>query len=208
MFEKFEISKKEKITQLCNESKIEVVNDCADLTQFSFNEVMSFFDTLTSNNDFLIHGTNSNEVYSCLETRQAHCLVKESGRKKAVYATEIPRVALSIAVLNRSYLKKKFGNYIFGHSGDNFKLVFKVPTEIYDLFVAHDPNLFTDGYVYILDRANFVNAPDAGSEWHSESDQEPLLACKVSKVLAGSIYIICEPNNTVIEFDFKSKYDI
>lgn len=196
-------NKHEKILQACSERGIEVVNSCADLTDMSFVDSASFLKLLVDSGDVVLHGTNSDEVYNCLETRQGHCLVKESGRKVAVYATMNEKVAMSIAVLNRSYLKSKFDDYAYGYSGDSSKLIFKVPPEIYKLFVDHDPNLFSDGYVYVLDKDNFVNAPDAGGEWHSESNQEPLLACRISQKFAEDIYVVGTDHDTVIEFDFE-----
>jgi hypothetical protein len=199
------ISKAEKVGRICTEFGIEVVNNCADLTHLSAAEAMNLFDRFLQSGEIVLHGTNSSEVYDCLETRQGHCVIKESGRKVAVYATNSPKTALSVAVLNRSYLKSKLTSYIFGYSGDDSKLIFKAPPEMYQLFLAHDPNLFADGYVYVLDKDNFINAPDAGDEWHSESNQEPILACKVSKDTAADIYITGTDNDTVVEHDWESE---
>lgn len=191
----------EKIRQICSEFGIEIVNDCADLAHLSFEETMSFLKELVNSGNVVLHGTNSDEVYKCLETRQGHCVIKESGRKKAVYATEMAITALAISVLNRKYLRSKLPGYPSSHSSHGDEIKFKFPKGIYELFEAHDPNIFADGYVYALDKSKFVNAEDAGSEWHSESDQEPILACKISGELGKDVYIVGTENNTVFEYE-------
>ncbi len=40
----------------------------------------------------------------------------------------------------------------------------------------------------VLDKVNFVNAEDAGGEWHSEYNQKPIFVCRVSKKLADDIF--------------------
>ena len=200
MHEGVPVNKFEKINKICSDFGVEVVNNCADVTSLSTDEAMNLFKLLVQTDDVVLHGTNSDEVFNCLEARQGHCLVKESGRKVAVYATETAKVALSVAVLNRKYLRSKSPIYRSSFSGSNTRLVFKFPPELLALFEAHDPNIFSDGYVYVLDKSNFINAPDAGGEWHSESNQEPLVAFRISKEIGRDLYRVGTEDDTVGAF--------
>lgn len=204
MHEGAPVNKNEIASAVCTERGVEVVNDCADLSYLSLDEAMSFLKALLSTNEFVLHGTNSEEVYKCLEARQGHCVVKESGRKVAVYATDGSIEALSIAVLNRKYLASIMPGYISARSSYEDVITFKFPKVIYDLFVSRDPNVFSDGYVYVMDKSKFVNAADAGGgEWHSESDQEPILACKISGAIGRDIYFVGTDHDNVFEDEFK-----
>ncbi len=188
MHEGVPVDKHDIVNRICVESGLEVVDNCVDLARLSFVEAQKFLDALTKTGEFVLHGTNSNEVFKCLETRQGHCTIKESGRKKAVYSAENGLVTLAVSILNRKYLGSIEPNYSSGFSctGDNIKFTF--PEKLLDLFIKKDPQVFSDGYVYVLDKSQFINAEDAGDEWHSESNQEPLLACKISKNIAEDIY--------------------
>ena len=138
----------------------------------------------------VFHGTNAEERFDSLEARQANDESKESGNKKAVYATTTARIPLALAILNKTYIGSRFRNFMTVWGDDNGKMIFEFSPNVYELFKSGDPNLFSDGYVYVLDKANFINAEDAGNEWHSEVNQKPLLACRVSKKLADVIFII------------------
>lgn len=204
MYEGAPENKRERISKICSDFGVEIVDNCADVTNLSLEEAMSLFQSLIDTDEMVLHGTNSSEVYKCLEARQGHCTIKESGRKVAVYASTGSKTALSIAVLNRKYLSNKFGGYSSAFSGNDDRLIFRFPPEIFALFQSHDQNLFADGYVYVLDKANFVNASDAGSEWHAESDQEPLTAFRVSKELGQDLYIITGTKGDTV---FEGKFD-
>lgn len=92
----------------------------------------------------------------------------------------------------------------FGFEVVNGKMIFDFSPNIYELCKAGDQNLFCDGYVYVLDKANFANAEDAGGEWHSETNQIPLLTCHISKKLASEIFIIGQGDkDTVHEHSIK-----
>jgi hypothetical protein len=177
------------IKQIIDKFSLEISDGCLDLREYSNEDAVSFLYALKELGTVLFHGTNAEERFSILEARQANDGFKESGNKKAVYADADVTVPLANALLNRTYLISKFDSFVTAWGDDNGKMIFNFSPNVYELFTARDPNLFSDGYVYILDKTNFINAEDAGAEWHAESDQIPLLACRVSKKLAPTIFI-------------------
>ncbi len=177
---------------------LEIIGDQIDLRDNSNEEVMKFFNTLAGSKRFLFHGTNSEDKFDTLEARQANDAAKESGNKKAVYANEGTTAPLAAALWNKRYLRSKSKSFITGWSSNNEgKMIFKFSPNIYELLKSGDTNMFSDGYVYVLNKDNFMNAEDAGAEWHAESDQKPVIAVRISKKLAESIFII---GDTVAEY--------
>lgn len=200
--EKIPQTAREKVKNIVKQLGFEAAGDELDLRSNSYEEVMKFFHTLMKSGGVVFHGTNAEERFDTLEAREAHDSAKESGNKKAVYADEGIGAPLIAALLNKKYLRGKFGSFITGWSGDaKGKMVSKVTTNVYELFKADDQNLFSDGYIYVLDKDNFVNAEDAGLEWHSEVNQKPVLSCRISKKLAEDIFIVGKGEfDTVIEY--------
>lgn len=183
------LNKTEVAGRIFLEHNLEIHDNCVDLTNLPLEDLLEIFKAIIDTNEFVLHGTNSPDVYKCLERRQGRCLLKESGRKNAVYATTVARVPLGLAVLNRNYIAKMLGGPLkYGWSGNDTSLVFRFPVKVLELLKSGNPNVFGDGYVYVLDKNNFVNAEDAGSEWHAEEDQEPVIACKISKNIAPDMY--------------------
>lgn len=202
MKEKIPTMARETIGAIAAQFKFEIINGEIDLRERSSEEVVSFLKALRDTERFLFHGSNSQEKYEVVEVRQGKDAAKESGNKKAVYADEGAIVPLALAVLNKNFLRNKLKHYIAGWSGnEEGKIIFKFDQNILNLFKANDPELFSDGYVYVFERTGFVNAEDAGAEWHSESDQKPSLSCRVSKRLAGQIFIYGQgESDTVAEY--------
>lgn len=177
-----------KINQISKQFGFEIFDGHLDLRNYTNPEVFNFFDALAQTGEVVFHGTNAEERFDALEARQANDSAKESGNKKAVYADTDAKPSLFLAVVNKNYLRSKFSGFASGWSDDG-KMIFKLSPNVYELLKSGDPNLFNDGYIYVLDKDNFINAEDAGHEWHSEIDQKPLLACRVSKKLADDILI-------------------
>lgn len=179
------------IQDVCDQFGFKITNDEVDLREYPNEGVFRFFYALKDLGTLLFHGTNSAERFSILEARQANDGAKESGNKKAVYADAGITIPAASAVFDMSYIKNKFDSFVTSWGNDpNGKMFFNFSKNVYELFKAHDPYLFSDGYIYILDKSKFLNAEDAGAEWHSESDQIPFLACRVSKNLASDLFII------------------
>ncbi len=186
----------EKTREIIAKFGFEVVDGEVDLRTSSNEKVLNFLDSLRGLG--LFHGTNARERFDTLEARQANDSAKESGNKKAVYADEGITVPIANAILNKRYIASKFSSFVTGWSNnEDGKTVFSFSPSVYQLFKSNDPDLFHDGYIYFLDKTNFINAEDAGTEWHSESDQKAVFSFHVSKKLAESIFIV---GDTVVEF--------
>ncbi|OGN09249.1 MAG: hypothetical protein A3J46_04585 [Candidatus Yanofskybacteria bacterium RIFCSPHIGHO2_02_FULL_41_11] len=185
MQEQISQSTKEKAQEIARRFGVEVMDDLRDKSN---DEVFRFFGALVDTGLVVLHGTNAEERFDKLEARQAKDTTKKSGNKKAVYAQDGITIPLGLAILNRKYLKSKLKDASAGWTSVKEKTTFEFSPNIYELYKSGDPNFFTDGYVYVLDKANFINAPDAGPEWHSEVDQDPVLAYRVSKRLAEDIF--------------------
>jgi hypothetical protein len=184
---------------------VEIKENHADLTSFTNEEVINLFGDLVSSGEIVLHGTNADNPYAELEPRQANDASKESGNKKAVYATVQVEAALNHAVFNKTYALGKLRSFVWGEEINDGKMIVGATPELYRMFKEHDPQLIADGYVYVLDKNAFVSAPDAGEvEFHSEESQKPLATCKVSKKLGDTLFIVGEgERDTVREYTLK-----
>ena len=191
-----------RVVKIVEEFGFEKIEGNLDLRQYLNEEVIKFLYTLKDTGLVVFHGTNSEERFDTLHTRQANDSAKESGNKKAVYADAGIIAPLGLAILNRLYVRSKFRGFVFGWtSDDKGKRIFKLSSNIFELFKSKDPNLFSDGYLYALDKSRFSNAEDAGAEWHSETDQKPILSCRVSRNLAETVFVINQgEEDTVFEY--------
>lgn len=191
----------EKLKQL----GIEIKENHADFTSLTNEEVLNLFDDLVGSGEIVLHGTNADNPYTELEPRQANDGAKESGNKNAVYATIQTKAALNHAVLNMTYIRSKLSSFTWGEDSHGEKVIVRATPELYQMFKDHDPRLAADGYMYVLDRNNFVSAPDAGKiEFHSEESQKPLAICKVSKKLGDALFVVGQgEGDTVHEYTQK-----
>lgn len=189
-------------------SNVEINGEHADLTALSNEEVLGLFDDLVHSGKIVLHGTNTDKPYEALEPRQANDAAKESGNKKAVYATIDKLAALNHAIFNVQYVREKLRSYVWGEQnasdgqGNIIKTEVRMSPELYQLFKEHDPNVMSDGYVYVLDKNAFITAPDTGgTEFHSEEKQAPLIVCKASKRLGDVLFVIGQGDkDTVREY--------
>ncbi len=136
-----------------------------------------FLRFIVKNKNFLLHGTALSDLKE-LEPRQANDGSKQSGNKNAVYAVEDPVMAMFFAIQNRENIN---GSIVSGtrdnpETGEQ-EYYFKVPKEARDHF-------WTEGVVYILDKANFYPEKDDGAdhsgEWTSQNPVKPIVKLKVS----------------------------
>ena len=193
-------------TELVNEKLkefgIEMKDGRADLGSLSNEEAFRLFGDLVESGNIVLHGTNTDNPYAELEPRQANDGAKESGNKKAVYATVQVEAALNHAVFNKEYAIGKLRSFVWGEEINDGKMMVRATPELYKMFKEHDPQLIADGYVYVLDRNAFVSAPDAGEvEFHSEESRKPLATCKVSKKLGDVLFVVGQgESDTVHEY--------
>jgi hypothetical protein len=149
-----------------------------DLTQKSNEEILRLLRNAQEGN-IVFHGSNASEPFSRIEARQAHDHAKESGNKKAVYASVGLEEALFKTVFSRSYLSDQLHSYTIGWDFKDGNFAFKADPQSYDILSKNYEECFSDGYLYILDRSKFQNAPDSKYEYHSEEDQIPQIAYKI-----------------------------
>jgi hypothetical protein len=189
----------EQVSKIAQQFGFEIIDGHLDLKEAPYKDVRHFFDTLIETGHFVFHGTNTEEKFDVLEARQANDAAKESGNKKAVYADAGATIPLASAILNKSYILEKLGGFTTEWGDENGRMLFRFSSNLYALFQGHDPKLFSDGYVYILDKTRFANAEDAGAEWHSEADQAPILTCGVSGNIARDIFTLNQKDGNVFE---------
>ncbi len=157
---------------------------------------------LTRTGSLILHGSNFPEPLSRLEPRKANDSIKASGNQVALYATTDADEALMCSVLNRSYLQSKLKSFGFGNNFSTGKRVFKVTENLYQLFEEGDPNVCTDGYIYVLDKSRFSKANDTLTEYYSLVSQTPLLILQVPQKLSKYLFVIKSNAgaDTVIKF--------
>jgi hypothetical protein len=82
------------------------------------------------------------------------------------------------AVLNRRRLSQRFSSYVVGHRVVDGALTLKVTDNVYQLATRDPMTLWTDGFVYVLDRTAFNNDGAGGSEFWSH--REAVVLCVIS----------------------------
>lgn len=161
-----------------------------DFTPLSNALVTNLLEFLCSSGLFVLHGSNSERPYSTLLARQANDASKESGNRKAVYATSDPRIALFCAVINHGYLRAELNSYVCGFEVNNEKFIVKATDNLYRLFLERGAELVADGYVYVLDKTAFIPAAGSTNEYQSAEDQQVTIVFKVSKRFGETLFIV------------------
>lgn len=161
-----------------------------DMTDMHYDEALAYFQELVNSGIAVLHGTNAQDPYPTLEPRQANDLAgRESGNKVAVYATTIPEFAMQHAIYNKKYLDEVTGgSYITGHGRTDGVITFKVSPNVYKLHLDNDPEIFSDGYVYVLNRDDFKKSEGTSNEFHTESSALPLQICKISRKIGPDLF--------------------
>src|SRR5579859_4972427 len=157
-----------------------------DLTRLAHDGVLQFFGRIVDSGLFLLHGSNVDRPSLVLEARQPFDVAKASGNRRAVYATANIHAALIYATFNREHALRVAGPFLAGEHIVADSIRFRVSPNLYSLFLAHDPDLFRDGFVSILNRSAFVRAerddPAVDStEYFSTQNQAPVAICRVAR---------------------------
>lgn len=155
----------------------------------SLDELDTLLVSLVKEKHILLHGTPY-EIMDGLEPKLANDLNRETGSQNAVYATDFPERAIFHAVLNRAYLMDKFDGFVSGYSNSGTqdgRLEFKVTQNVKDLIDNGDASVFCDGFIYLLNKANFVRSEDGESEFQSKDGARPVASLLVSKDLGNDI---------------------
>ena len=173
-----------------------------DLTCDTQERVLSICRALAGSGAYVLHGSNVRPALQRIEPRQANDAAKRSGNHVAVYASLDVEAVLMHAVLDRAYLSSRFDSYVVGYRVQDGRLLFKTTDNIYRLFKQRDPQLYSDGYVYAMDRTCFVRSPDYASEFFSFQSLTPQRVLKVSASLGTCLFRIDTPegDDTVIPY--------
>jgi hypothetical protein len=162
--------------------------DPINLTGVSCERVLLMGEALAACGSFVLHGSNVRPVLQRIEPRQANDRTKLSGNQRAVYASLDARVALLHALLDRRYLSTRLGSWRVGYRWQAGQLRFSVSDNLYQLFCDSDPDLLSEGNVYVLERSHFVCSGDAVNEFHARSPQRPVHILTVAPALGCALF--------------------
>src|ERR1700682_2756525 len=181
-----------------------------DLTGVSDAQIISSCLKLVGSGLVVLHGSSAPHPAALLKSHQANDAAKESGNQKAVYATVELDVALFYALVNRYYVQSHFFSFALGYGLYRGKRVFKATSNLYKLFVQRDPYLYSDGFIYLLDKSAFTRALDSATEYQSVDSQTPLCVLKVPKRLGDSLLIVGEgeDRDTLIQYSAQETAEI
>lgn len=160
-----------------------------DLTETSPREVLERL-TKETHDDFVLHGSNNPEILSMLDARPANDVIRDTGRKTAIYATTKIESAIHRAIVNRRYLNEKLDSkYIIGWDfRENGQMVFKASPSVYELFQTNYEDIFSDGLIYSFTRDGFER--NVGQEYVSHVSQTPARVFKVPASLSKELFVI------------------
>lgn len=173
-----------------------------DLTRDTHERVLSICRELIGCGAYVLHGSNVRPALRRVEPRQANDAAKRSGNHVAVYASVDVDAVLMHAVLDRAYLSRRLDSYTVGYRVHAGRLLFKATDNLYRLFKQKDPQLYSDGFVYAMDRTCFVRSPEGGSEFFAVQPLAPQRTLEVSASLGAYLFRIDTPegNDTVVPY--------
>lgn len=177
-----------------------------DLTYETYEGVLSICQSIVNCGAYVLHGSNVKPVLHRIEPRQANDAAKRSGNYLAVYASVDVDVVLLHAILNREYLSYRLGSYTIGYRVYSTGRFIKASDNLYQLFKQKDPRLFSDGYVYAMDRVGFFCcAPSSSSEFFAVQPMAPQKILKISASLSAYLFRIDRPDgdDTIVPYSIE-----
>lgn len=143
--------------------------------------------SLMKDEHVLLHGTAS-RIDASLEPRQANDLSRESGSRRAVYATNLPERAIFHAIMNKPYLFEKLKSFTTGYeNNESGVLEFGFTKNVKDLIDAGDQDVFCDGYIHALRDETFKKSEGDDSEYQSTERSKPLFSLLISRDLGEDV---------------------
>lgn len=180
-----------------------------DLRSMAPEDVVSFFDIVTREEDRLLHG--SSEHYLFLQPRTATDIRRKEGCNTAIYATQSVPMGLYRAVLNRRLwtLIYRFcsdaypGQYYppqstRSESPDGIVGHFAFAEPMYSAIMAGDTDLTSDGYEYTFLKTSFIQEEEPHGDWQSAGPVDP---CAVYRVSGGVSRILFQPPGAHARFE-------
>jgi len=173
-----------------------------DLRADSGEDVVAICSAFLTRGAHVLHGSHGPGPLERIEPRQANDAAKASGNHMAVYASVDVQVALMHAVLDRTYLLTHLDSYRAGYRRIAGRLVFRVTDNLYRLIEERVPEVFSEGYVYVLDRKHFVGAPESSTEFYSFDPVAPFRSLRVSASLGLFLFRVGvgEGTDTVLRY--------
>jgi hypothetical protein len=176
-----------------------------DLTGDTNNFVVHYCSAIVDSGHYVLHGSNVKPVLHLLEPRQANDAAKRSGNQFAVYASLDTKDVLMHAILNREYLAHRLKSYTIGYRRIAGRSLYKATHNLYRLFLDHDPDLCSDGFVYVMGKASFICSNDSDSEFFSLQPLTPIKVLKVSALLRNILFKtnMSDGTDTIIPYSFE-----
>ena len=164
-----------------------------DLTALPPALVLQLCGRLVASGQIVLHGSNNATRFARLEPRQANDAWKDSGNLRAVYASDEVFVVLMQALLDRGFLRRRLGSFHVGYRLIDGVALLKVSPKVHELFLAGEPALCSQGFVYVLDKRCFGQATDNTAEWYCLEPVVPWCTLKVPVTLSRVLFRISQP---------------
>ncbi|MEX0749035.1 MAG: hypothetical protein WD467_01920 [Candidatus Saccharimonadales bacterium] len=172
------------------------VPEVYDWTALSYAEVRESLTELVGKG-YLLHGSNpgSEQLHRTLTPYQGHDVRRESGQRYGVYATDNSVAVIPYALMNRKALRQRgFDSFVtsFGVSQVSDKpaapYIGVDSKAVFDYIVEHPEEIFTAGYIYVLDAEPFVPAADAPDELVAEGEQIPRMIVRIGAQVGRDLF--------------------
>jgi len=145
-----------------------------------------------------------------LHPRLADDASKVSGNLRAVYASTDVLPALLHATLNRPYLASVLRSFTIGYRRVGDSIQVRVSDNVYEMFKNGDPNVRTEGIVYVLLKAVMTQSWGALHEYHSEASVIPVASLKVPITVGESLLVFPSESRvgTLVRFSAQEQESI
>jgi hypothetical protein len=181
--------------------------DVVDLTGETCETILGLCRELVASGDYVLHGGNRAHPLRVIEPRQANDAAKWSGNLLAVYGSTNVEAVIMHAVLDRAYLSSRFENYTIGYRMISGRVFFKATDNLYELFQQKDPQLFSTGYVYALEKFWFTQVPESICEFFALQAVAPRQRLKIARSLGSRLFRIdsAEGDDTIVRYSLAEK---
>lgn len=138
----------------------------------------------------LLHGSPGCTPLDRLDPHQANDASKRAGNLRAVYATRLLDVAILHATFNRPLLQQLFGSYYLGYRIESGRVHLTASSDVAGWAAHHPDELWTDGYIYVLDEDEFTPVDDAErcSEFFALTPQRPIDIIRISSAASRGLF--------------------
>ncbi len=164
-----------------------------DLSEDDLERVSNLCTALVGFVPCVLHGSSVQPPLLRIDPRQANDRGRESGNFCAVYASTNVYAVLLHATLNRAYLDSVLESYMVGYRIQGTERVLRVSDNLYWLLQCRDPDIFTDGFIYVLEPMDFISAAGSSHEYYCTHAVVPQGALKVAGRLGWEMFSLDKP---------------